>query len=53
MTNRRVVVTGIGAISPVGNDAETGWKNIIEGKSGIGPLTRLMLMIFLLKWLQK
>lgn len=31
MTNRRVVVTGIGAISPVGNDAETGWKNIIEG----------------------
>lgn len=30
MTNRRVVVTGIGAISPVGNDAETGWKNIIE-----------------------
>ena len=41
MTNRRVVVTGIGAISPVGNDAETGWKNIIEGKSGIGPLTRL------------
>lgn len=41
MTNRRVVVTGIGAISPVGNDAETGWKNIIEGNSGIGPLTRL------------
>lgn len=41
MTKRRVVVTGIGAISPVGNDAETGWKNIIEGKSGIGPLTRL------------
>lgn len=41
MNNRRVVVTGIGSISPVGNDAETAWKNIKEGKSGIGPLTRL------------
>ncbi|MGD6841621.1 beta-ketoacyl-ACP synthase II [Bacillus infantis] len=41
MENRRVVVTGIGAVSPVGNDAETAWKNIIEGNSGVGPLTRL------------
>ena len=38
---KRVVVTGIGAVSPVGNDAETSWQNVIAGKSGIGPLTRL------------
>ena len=31
---RRVVVTGIGAVSPLGNDAETTWKNLIAGESG-------------------
>src|SRR3954452_3143129 len=41
MKKRRVVVTGIGAVTPVGNDAETSWANIIKGQSGIGPLTRL------------
>ncbi|MCI1593171.1 MULTISPECIES: beta-ketoacyl-ACP synthase II [Heyndrickxia] len=41
MENKRVVVTGIGAVSPVGNDARTSWENIIAGKSGIGPLTRV------------
>ncbi|MBS8263077.1 beta-ketoacyl-[acyl-carrier-protein] synthase II [Mesobacillus boroniphilus] len=41
MDKRRVVVTGIGAVTPIGNDAETTWKNIIEGVSGIGPVTRL------------
>ena len=41
MTKRRVVVTGIGAVSPLGNDAHTTWENVIAGKSGIGPLTRL------------
>jgi len=41
MEKRRVVVTGIGAVTPLGNDAETTWKNILEGKSGIGPLTRV------------
>ncbi|MDQ0217533.1 beta-ketoacyl-[acyl-carrier-protein] synthase II [Peribacillus cavernae] len=40
-SKRRVVVTGIGAVTPVGNDAETSWTNILAGKSGIGPLTRL------------
>ena len=38
---RRVVVTGIGAVTPLGNDIETTWKGILEGKSGIGPLTRV------------
>lgn len=41
MTKRRVVVTGLGMVSPLGNDVETTWQNIIDGKSGIGELTRL------------
>ncbi|HEY4553009.1 MAG TPA: beta-ketoacyl-ACP synthase II [Bacillaceae bacterium] len=38
---KRVVVTGLGAVSPVGNDVSTAWANILSGKSGIGPMTRL------------
>jgi 3-oxoacyl-[acyl-carrier-protein] synthase II len=37
--NRRVVVTGLGVISPVGNDVETAWSNLIQGVSGLGPIT--------------
>ncbi len=40
MSKRRVVITGLGLISPVGNDVETGWSNLLAGKSGIGPITR-------------
>jgi 3-oxoacyl-[acyl-carrier-protein] synthase II len=40
MMRRRVVVTGLGIISPVGNQVETAWHNILEGRSGIGPITR-------------
>ncbi len=36
---RRIVITGIGAVSPVGNDAFTTWNNIKNGVSGIGPAT--------------
>jgi 3-oxoacyl-[acyl-carrier-protein] synthase II len=36
---RRVVVTGLGIISPVGNDVASAWKNVLEGRSGIGPIT--------------
>jgi 3-oxoacyl-[acyl-carrier-protein] synthase II len=39
MEQNRVVVTGLGIISPVGNDIPTFWKAMKEGKSGIGPLT--------------
>ncbi len=39
MSKRRVVITGLGIVSPVGNDVVTAWKNIVEGKSGIGPVT--------------
>jgi beta-ketoacyl-acyl-carrier-protein synthase II len=36
MTQRRVVVTGIGVVCPVGNDLNTTWQNVSQGKSGIG-----------------
>ena len=39
MNKRRVVVTGLGIVSPVGNDVETAWKNVVAGASGIGPIT--------------
>ena len=39
MSKRRVVITGLGIISPVGNDVATAWANILAGKSGIGPVT--------------
>jgi 3-oxoacyl-[acyl-carrier-protein] synthase II len=39
MSSRRVVVTGMGIISPVGNDLETAWRQVVAGKSGIGPIT--------------
>ena len=38
--NRRVVVTGLGVISPVGNDKVTAWSNLLNGVSGLGILTR-------------
>ncbi len=41
MSKKRVVVTGLGALSPLGNDAETSWKNAISGVSGVGPITRV------------
>ena len=39
MSKRRVVVTGLGIVSPVGNDLATAWGNITAGRSGIGPIT--------------
>lgn len=39
MTKRRVVITGIGIVSPVGNNLETSWKNITAGISGIDKIT--------------
>jgi 3-oxoacyl-[acyl-carrier-protein] synthase II len=37
---RRVVITGLGALTPLGNDAETSWENLIAGRSGAGPITQ-------------
>jgi 3-oxoacyl-[acyl-carrier-protein] synthase II len=36
----KIVITGLGAITPLGNDVETFWSNLIAGKSGVGPITR-------------
>ena len=36
---KRVVITGLGCVSPLGNDVDTTWQNIIHGKSGVGPVT--------------
>ena len=40
MSKRRVVITGMGIISPVGNTIPDAWANILAGKSGVGPITR-------------
>jgi 3-oxoacyl-[acyl-carrier-protein] synthase II len=39
MSKRRVVVTGLGIVSPVGNTLDAAWASITEGRSGIGPIT--------------
>ncbi len=39
MTNRRVVVTGLGLLSPVGNNVTDSWANILDGKSGVKTIT--------------
>ena len=41
MNKRRVVITGMGIVSPVGNTVEESWKNILAGKSGINSLTNI------------
>jgi len=40
VSKRRVVVTGLGAITPVGNDVATTWQSLLEGRSGAGPITK-------------
>jgi len=39
LSKRRIVVTGLGMLTPVGNTVEDSWKNIVAGKSGIAPIT--------------
>ena len=39
MAKRRVVITGIGILSPLGNDLASSWDGIVNGRSGIGPIT--------------
>ena len=48
--DRRVVVTGLGVVSPVGNDRETAWSNLINGRSGIGEITRFDASGYLQRW---
>ncbi len=40
MIGKRVVVTGLASISPLGNNLDSSWSRLLEGKSGIGPITR-------------
>ena len=40
MSRRKVAITGLGIISPVGNSVSEAWASIVAGKSGIGPITR-------------
>ena len=40
MSSRRVVITGLGIVSPVGSTIDSAWRNVLEGKSGIVPITR-------------
>ena len=39
MSKRRVAITGIGILSPLGNDLASSWDGIVNGRSGIGPIT--------------
>src|SRR5438034_1483704 len=47
---RRVVVTGMGMITPVGNDVATTWRSLIEGKSGTAPITKFDASTFPVKF---
>jgi len=46
MELKRVVVTGLGALSPIGGDVETTWKNAVAGESGAGPITHFDASLF-------
>ncbi|MCH7509710.1 MAG: beta-ketoacyl-ACP synthase II [Proteobacteria bacterium] len=46
MAKRRVVVTGLGIVSPVGNTVSDAWQTIVSGKSGIGLITRMDTSLF-------
>src|SRR6267154_4468147 len=47
---RRVVVTGMGVITPVGNDVATTWRSLIDGKSGTAPITKFDASAFPVKF---
>ena len=38
-SERRVVITGLGVVSPIGNDVETMWQSLVEGRSGVSILS--------------
>ena len=49
MELKRVVVTGLGAITPVGNDVPEFWENLVNGVSGAGPVTTTLFNSILMK----
>ena len=46
MNKKRVVITGIGVLSPVGNGMEAFWSGLLSGKSGVGPITKFDASLF-------
>ena len=50
MELKRVVVTGFGAITPIGNNAKEYWENLVKGESGAAPITLLMPQTFKTKF---
>ena len=46
MTKRRVVITGLGIVSPLGSTIATAWDGIVNGRSGIGPITKMDVSAF-------
>ncbi|MDQ3339200.1 MAG: beta-ketoacyl-ACP synthase II [Myxococcota bacterium] len=50
MSNRRVVITGIGMVTPVGNDTESTWSALLAGKNGAGPITQFDTTLFATKF---
>ena len=46
MSKRRVVITGLGIVSPVGSTVANAWESVLAGKSGIGPITRFDVSTF-------
>ena len=46
MSKRRIVITGMGTVSPVGNTVETAWDNVVAGNSGIGSIQRFDVSAF-------
>jgi 3-oxoacyl-[acyl-carrier-protein] synthase II len=46
LSRRRVVVTGLGIVSPLGSSVATAWDGIVNGRSGIGPITRMDVTAF-------
>ena len=46
MSKKRVVITGMGALTPIGNTVEDYWENLIAGKSGAAPITKFDANLF-------
>ena len=46
MSRRRVVITGMGMLTPLGTDVSSSWQGVLEGRSGIGPIEHMDLSAY-------